>query len=109
MQNILEIISPVTGERLQVAYTDLEKRLTWEQAVRTCQILGNGWRLPTLSELSTMYTELHKNGLGNFHLEWHWSCLEASGDTVWEFTFKDGLEGCSNKYYEEYVRLVRPI
>ena len=70
---MLEIISPITGERLQVAENDLEKKIDWFSANKKCAKLGNGWRLPTISELELMYKMFHKKGKGNFKNDIYWS------------------------------------
>ena len=39
---MLQIKSPITGERLQVAENDFEEIMNWEQAKNACNYLGNG-------------------------------------------------------------------
>jgi len=73
---MFEIKNPATGKQIEVAENDFEETMDWEQATRACFELGNGWRLPTKSELELMITELHKNGKGNFKDSVYWSSSE---------------------------------
>ncbi len=90
---MLEIISPITGERLQLALNDFEEKLNWFQAKAACNDLGNGWRLPTKSEIEIIYKELYSKGLGSFLAHEtiaYWSSTEYSGDNAWYFSFWSG-------------------
>ncbi len=107
---MLEITSPITGERLRVAENDFEKILDWFQAKSACGELGNGWRLPTRSELELMYKDLHKKGNGNFKESHYWSSTEYGGYSAWFFSFDDGSANVtSNKSRALYVRAVRAL
>jgi len=69
----LYIESPITGSQIEVAENDFVNRLNWEDAIRECQNLGNGWRLPSIKELKAMYNQLHSKGEGNFKPRPYWS------------------------------------
>lgn len=47
---MLEIEHPLTGDKLQVANQDFSNRMTWDMAIRACNELGGGWRLPSVEE-----------------------------------------------------------
>ena len=123
---MLEIISPITGERLQVAENDLDKQMNWFSAKKICAKLGNGWRLPTISELELMYKMLHKKGKGNFKNDIYWSNtgdsnVISSNECGLHFNFATGsakkmleikdynyqLNNMSMKDCPYHVRLVR--
>jgi hypothetical protein len=123
---MLEIISPITGERLQVAENDLEKKMDWFSAKKKCAKQGSGWRLPTISELELMYKMLHKKGKGNFKNDIYWSNtgdIDVTSSHEWGlyFNFATGstkkmleikdynyqLNNMSAKDCQHCVRLVR--
>jgi hypothetical protein len=108
---MLEIISLITGERLQVAENDLEKQMTWDQAKDACMNLGDGWRLPTKSELQLMYNELHKNGRGDFKIESYWCSTQYDESGAWCFYFANinGDAYGDDKRFAHYVRAVRTL
>lgn len=119
---MLEIVSPITGERLQVAIKDFENKMTWEEARRACDSLGSGWRLPTISELEIMFNELHNNGKGNFSESYmllnrnipsyYWSNSEFNINNAWFFSFSEGKAfdiSTRGKASEFYVRAVKGI
>lgn len=80
-------------------------------AARVCDdLILNGfddWFLPSRDELGLMYTNLKKNGLGNFSNSSYWSSSEF--DNLHAFTqyFSSGLQSCNNKYHSYSIRAVR--
>lgn len=106
---MLEITSPITGERLRVAENDFEEILDWFQAKSACGELGNGWRLPTRSELELMYKDLHKKGNGNFKKSFYWSSTENASSSASYVGFADGYASTSRKDDTNYVRAVRAL
>lgn len=78
---------------------------TWEKANNYAKCLGDGWRLPTRSELLQAYD----SGVPHFELQCYWSSSEI-GDQVWYVEFADGYSGrCYSKLDNYYVRCVRDI
>jgi hypothetical protein len=119
---MLEIKSPITGERLQVAENDFENEMTWYMAKNACAELENGWRLPTIEELKVMYEQLHKKGEGNFKDVGYWSSMEYSGFSgrqAWLLRFFDGIANTYRKtdtggerdeiFFLFHVRAVRAL
>jgi hypothetical protein len=106
---MLEIKSPITGEKLVVAESDFENRMDWYQAKSACNELGNGWRLPTKSELKLMFKLLDPNGKGKFKNSEYWSNTEGVNNYAWTINFKFGMEWSYNKSNEYYVRAVRAL
>jgi len=81
-----------------------ESKLTWDQAQEYCKkFLGEGWRLPTISEMFYLYED--KIITENFY----WSSTEYDNFLAWDFNFYDGNASSLNKYYPTYVRAVRDI
>ena len=57
------LLSPRHGTpEIVAAESDFENRMDWYQAKSACNDLGNGWRLPTKSELKLMFKLLDPNG-----------------------------------------------
>lgn len=110
---MLTIEHPLTGEKLQIANKDFANQMTWSEAMRACENLGSGWRLPTIDELEEMRNQLHKKGEGNFIGEfttYYWSSneVEQNRNHAWTFSFFQLLEpDWGYKEAEYYVRAVR--
>jgi len=106
---MIEITSPITGERIQVAKNDFENEMDWHNALQACKELGNGWRLPTQPEQEVIYKELYLKGKGNFKKKSYWSNKEEGKYDAWYFNICDGTSGnCEsklNRYHQ--VRAVR--
>ncbi len=54
---------------LEIAQYDFPKEMKWEDALKACNDLGEGWRLPTMKELDTLLgfrTTLKKIIINNF-------------------------------------------
>ena len=47
------------------------------------------WRLPDSGQLTLMYENLHRKGLGGFSNAWYWGAL-ITGDTAWALNFSTG-------------------
>jgi hypothetical protein len=87
----------------------------WDMAVQVYDELEvNGyddWYMPSFLELSLMYGNLHRKGLGNFKSEVYYSSSLVSRDWSWaglpmSFNFADGSSG---PYYTEGAKPVRAI
>lgn len=67
------------GTAVYVATNDEPKKLNHEQARTACACKGEGWRLPTETEMDVIY--INRNAIGRFSILWrYWS--EASGKTM---------------------------
>jgi hypothetical protein len=74
------IENPITLEKLEVANKDFAIPMDFEDAIRACNALGRGWRMPTIEELKLIYKQLHKEGKGNFQeQDNYWSSSESDG------------------------------
>jgi uncharacterized caspase-like protein len=100
------LVISVKGQKLEIYTVDLEQ-ITFDEARKTYEKLGAGWRIPTNSELEEMYYQLHNNGKGNFKSEDYWSSSPTSYGN-WAIDFKNGSKhNGSSQNTKKYVRLVR--
>ena len=70
-------------------------------SARICDELSlNGysdWFLPSLDELTEMYTELDQNGFGNFSTHSYWSSTQSSATQAYTIDFTNGNSNGHNK------------
>ena len=70
-------------------------------SARICdQLVLNGysdWFLPSLDELSEMYTQLDANGFGNFANHTYWSSTQQSATQAYTIDMNNGNQGTHNK------------
>jgi hypothetical protein len=122
---ILLVFISFQGFSQKVAITEsynfevMEKDLgnmTWVDANKACEKLGEGWRLPTIEELTLIFYNRDKIG-GFFERAYYWSSTDASaGEEEIFFVFGYG-EGDvdflsstnSNRSRPHYVRAVRDL
>jgi hypothetical protein len=104
---MLEIIHPVTGDKLQVADQDFSDDMDWNQAVRACNELGSGWRLPSKEELMAMYNQLYEKGIGNFKDDTYWSSSEYTDYIAWFIFFSNGSK--YDVWFKNYTFSVRAV
>jgi hypothetical protein len=109
-----EIKHPITGkptgERLQVHQNNFKNKMDWHKAKKKCEELGNGWRLPTKSELELIHTDLIQNGNINFKKDYYWSKTETSSLRVWALHFGYSIEDFGyRKNSSAFVCAVRTI
>jgi hypothetical protein len=115
-KKIEESSNPIIGNtikigNLEVAEKDFPEIMNWDDAVKKCDEFGNGWRLPSISELNILYD--NKNIIGNFVKNGYWSSTNTklSGGALY-VNFGDGDEfgnkqGESEKINKAYIRMVR--
>jgi hypothetical protein len=65
------------------------------------------WFLPSRDELGLMYTNLKKNGFGNFTNNSYWSSSEYDYLNAYTQYFSSGLQSCNNKLHSYSIRAVR--
>ena len=104
--NSTEIIgTPIKIENLEVAQNDFPDAMEWESAVKACEKLGSGWRLPTKDELDLMYSRRwYIGGFGNTS---YFSSSEDGSSDIWLQDFKFGFKYSSGKYNYCFCRAVR--
>ena len=113
------IKSPISGKQIEVAENDFPVRMSYSEAVRACENLGDGWRLPKIEELEEMCIQLHSDKRGitlklindwttNFQDDWYWCFDDSRG--YFGYTFKDERpNNAGNKAGEAFVRVVRDL
>jgi hypothetical protein len=97
--------STIKIDNLEVMTEDLEGRYTWDDAMKACADLGDGWRLPTKDELNLLYE--NKEKIGGFASSNYWSSTENDNNIAWNQSFGGGGQGNVNKNATDYVRAVR--
>jgi len=87
-----------------------EREFTWEQAKEYAASLGDGWRLPTVQELVSLwdydkgFCPAFPNSKGRF-----WSSSPHGYDYAWGVVFDYGRVGHGHRSYEHSVRCVRDV
>jgi hypothetical protein len=100
-------VSTIKIDNLEVMTEDLG-RMNWYDAKKTCENLGDGWRLPRdEDELKILYQ--NKDKIGGFADDLYWSSREFVGTISWLRNFLDGLLYDSDYSDTNYVRAVRYI
>ena len=103
-------INPIIGksiriERLEVAQNDFPKMMYWEAAIKACLKLGEGWRIPTESELKILFLNKDEYPLNMRKAYWSSSDLDLGYANPPSFYFDD-----SGKFPEfQYVYSVRAV
>jgi hypothetical protein len=65
------------------------------------------WFLPSRDELGLMYTNLKRNGFGNFTNSSYWSSSECDYLNAYTQYFSSGRQSCNNKFHSYSIRAVR--
>ena len=101
----IDNVSTIKIDNLEVMTEDLEGRHTWDDAMKACADLGDGWRLPTKDELNLLYE--NKEKIGGFADDYYWSSTEGGDNGEWIQDFVSGTQGNGSKDDYNYVRAVR--
>jgi len=80
--------NPFILENLVIAQNDFPNKMNWEDAQRTCYSLGEGWRVPTLDELNTMY--VNRLLIGGFSKSYYWTSIDSHSYGPVELDFQTG-------------------
>ena len=96
--------SPITLGKLDVLGQDLGK-MKWDEAVKTCKEIGEGWRLPSKDELNTIYE--NKDSIGGLVSFEYWSADEYDFHNAWTQNIDNGKEEELSKTSKHFVRAVR--
>lgn len=83
----------------------------WSTAISLCNNLTyngvTGWYLPSLNELTSLYNNLGKQGLGSLGVGTYWSSNSIDSNSAYLFSFNSGLQMKSPKSVSLMVRPIR--
>jgi hypothetical protein len=96
----LQDVKTVKIGNLEVMTEDLGE-MTWDEAVKACAYLGDGWRLPTKDELNFLYENV------DFAYTLYWSSTEDDSIMAWAQNFSDGNQYNTSRKTPWSVRAVR--
>lgn len=85
-------------------YHIADKDMTWQDAVKYAESLGEGWRLPTLHELQAYSPQLAAMNQG----VWSGSTASDITNSAWVVSPANGGTGNGSKNYTFSVVCVRP-
>ncbi len=91
---------------------EINKIMSWKEALEYAKDLGNGWRLPTVQELFSLvnFTKINPAcKITNAHSAIYWSSTPYTNNTchAWYVDFYGGGVGSGNKGNNYYVRCVK--
>jgi hypothetical protein len=97
---------------LEISQNDFPYPMKYKDAIDSCNALGDGWRIPTKSELDFIYIYKVRGNLKGFAKLTYWSnqkylgsCI--SNDCILNKSFYDGSDQISLPQDENLVRAVR--
>ena len=102
-ENIIGI--PIKIGNIEVAEYDFPKGMNWNDAKKVCSELGDGWRLPSMDELNTLYQ--NKVKIRGFADANYWSSTEFGLNVARVQDFTNGGQNYGTKDYTYYVRAIR--
>jgi len=123
-QNAKEIIGePIKIGNLLVAEYDFPEAMQWGDAKKSCRTLGNGWRLPTKTELNILYNNRRKLGkVSDWEGYWtssavpsrlwdpKWTAEEIGEGIAWRQYFTSGIQGYASMSNDKcVVRAVKSL
>jgi hypothetical protein len=107
---------PIKVGNLLIAQFDFPGSFDWYEAKQSCNALGEGWRLPTMSELIILYNgrDMYIKGGGyspadrGFAGYSYWSSAEKNDVDAWALGFNNGRQSFSySKKGKMSVRAVK--
>ena len=98
----LKSVKPKSSLPFEVANKRTEEPSTWYDAIEYVELLGDGWRLPTIEELDVIYKSEN-----DFEKEGYWSSTEFDYRSSWQYEFDSGRKDYYGKTAFCYVRTVR--
>lgn len=103
-------LSEDLNEQLEIYPLDYEGIFDWQEAEDECQNLGQGWRLPTLTEMQLIYEQLFEKDLGGFQEKEYWCSNEENGNEALYFAFhSSGGHSSFSKIEKLKIRPVKEV
>ena len=105
-QSLNDIVGkPFKIDNIIVAQYDFNEKMNWDDAVNSCEYLGNDWRLPTISELDKLY--MNNNDYGRFAKYCYWSSTVNTNGAISK-SFTNVISYCSESKSSKFkVRCVK--
>ena len=97
------------GKKIQIDQNDFAKQLNWSTAKLKCEEIGEGWRLPTISELEEIFENKEQYNFANYGYWTYWSIEELNEEESIAFSGVEGNVITELKEAEFYVRAVKNI
>lgn len=97
------------GKKIQINQNDFTDQLNWSTAKLKCEEIGEGWRLPTISELREIYGNKEQYNFANYGYWAYWSIEEIDEEKSIAFSGVEGNVITELKEAEFYVRAVKNI
>jgi hypothetical protein len=92
---------------LEVRAADESGSLNWYDAKAKCESMGDGWRMPTKTELDCLYK--NKDKIGGFNRDYYWSCDRVGDWNVWVQAFNNGRQFGYSGSNSAKLRVVRTM
>jgi len=80
------------------AQYDFPEEMDWNSASIACAALGNGWRLPTIRELTVMMQYNHQNQIDMSEDKGYWSSEESDSQQAITYNIEPFVESKEIKY-----------
>jgi hypothetical protein len=107
-------ISPDTLKPIYARPKDEPGIYSFNKAGKHAKNIGDGFRVPTQSELNVLYENRNKgklkgtfNETGSYPAGWYWSSTPNSNLLAWAQRFSDGLQNYGLRLGDSSLRLVR--
>jgi hypothetical protein len=106
------IDKPYQLGNLDIAEYDFPNKMNWDEAIKACSDLGNGWRLPMIDELEYIDSLNNRIVILGPHWSITWASHPADGtmtNSAWLYMFKLGEQGYASDDYKNFQYFVRAV
>lgn len=97
------------GIKIQITQNDFTDQLNWSTAKLKCEEIGEGWRLPSISELEEIFENKEQYNFANYGYWTYWSIEELNEEESLSFSGVEGNITTHLKTTNNYVRAVKNI
>ena len=97
------------GTSIQIAKNDFSDLCDWSSAKLKCEEIGEGWRLPTISELEEIFENKESFNFANYGFWSYWSGDNFNSEKANAFSGVEGNKIQEFKNENFYVRAVKTI